>query len=31
MYSIASLDKLTFLTLEAGDPFAHMIDATACH
>lgn len=31
MYSIASLDKLTFLTLEAGDPFAHMIDATPDH
>jgi hypothetical protein len=31
MYSIASLDKLTFLMLEAGDPFAHMIDATADH
>ena len=31
MYAIASLDKLTFLMLEAGDPFAHMIDATPDH
>ena len=31
LYSISSLDKLTFLVLESGDPFAHMIDSTPDH
>lgn len=31
MYSVSSIDKLTFLLLEAGDPFAHMIDADSHH
>ena len=31
LYSISSLDKLTFLVLESGDPFAHMIDSGPEH
>ena len=31
LYSISSLDKLTFLVLESGDPFAHMIDSNPDH
>lgn len=29
MYTIGVLDKFTFMVLESGDPFAHMIDAPA--